>query len=73
MWSGILNSLQIYHSLLSSIHTVKGFRIVNEAETDVFLYHPMSIDNFISDSSAVSKFSFNIWKFSVHVLLKPSL
>ena len=61
------------------IHTVKGFGIVNKAEIDVFLelscffYDPMDIDNLISGSSAFSKSSLNIWKFSVHVQLKPGL
>ena len=61
------------------IHTVKGFSIVNEAKVDVFLelfcffYDPMNVSNLISGSSAFPKFSLNIWKFSVHVLLKPSL
>ena len=60
------------------IHTVKGFGVVNK-EVDVFLelscffYDPMDIDNLISGSSAFSKSSLNIWKFSVHVLLKPTL
>ena len=61
------------------IHTVKGFSIVNEAEVDVFLEFscffddPLDVGNLIADSSAFSKYSLNIWKFSVHVLLKPSL
>ena len=61
------------------IHTVKGFGIVNKAEVDVFLevscffYDPMDVGNLISGSSALSKSSLNMWKFSVHVLLKPSL
>ena len=61
------------------IHTVKGFRIVNEAEVDVFLqfccffYDPMDVGNLISGSSAFSKSSLNIWKFSVLILLKPGL
>ena len=61
------------------IHTVKGFSIVSEAEVDVFLefscfsYDPINVGNLISDSSALSKFSLNIWKFSIDVLLKPSL
>ena len=61
------------------IHTVKGFSIVNEAEVDIFLefscffYGPTDVDNLISGSSAFSKSSLNIWKFLVHVLLKPSL
>ena len=61
------------------IHTVKGFSIVNKAEVDVFLelscffYDPKDVGNLISGSSAFSKSSLNIWKFSVHVLLKPRL
>ena len=59
------------------IHTVKGFSIVNEAdvflEFSCFFYDPMDIGNLISGSSAFSKSSLNIWKFSVHTLLKPSL
>ena len=60
-------------------HTVKGFSIVNKAEVDVFLefpsflYDPTNVGNLISGSSAFSKLSLNIWIFSVHVLLKPSL
>ena len=61
------------------IHTVKGFSIVNESEVDVvlefscFFNDPTNVGNLISGSSAFSKSSLNIWKFSVHVLLKPSL
>ena len=61
------------------IHTVEGFGIVNKAELDVFLElsiffdDPTDIGNLISGSSAFSKTSLNIWKFSVHVLLKPGL
>ena len=61
------------------IHTVKGFGIVNKAEVDVFLeiscfYHdPVDIGNLISGSSAFSKSGLNIWKFMVHILLKPGL
>jgi len=60
------------------IHTIKGFSVVNKAEVDVFLefpcffYDPM-VSNLISGSSAFSKSSLNILKFSVHILLKPSL
>ena len=59
------------------IHTVKGFGIVIEAEIDVFLElsyffnDPADVGNLISGSSAFSKTSWNIWKFMVHVLLKP--
>ena len=61
------------------IHTVKGFVIVNKAETDVvlvlscFFDDPADIGNLISGSSAFSEASLNIWKFSVHVLLKLGL
>ena len=61
------------------IHTVKGFGIVNKAEIDVFLElscffdDPMDVGNLISGFSAFSKSSLNIWKFSVHILLKPGL
>ena len=59
------------------IHTVKGFSIVNEAdvflEFSCFSYNLTDVGNLISGSSAFSKTSLNIWKFSVHVLLKPSL
>ena len=61
------------------IHRVKGFGIVNKAEIDVFLElscfsdDPMHVGNLISGCSALSKSSLNIWKFMVHVLLKPHL
>ena len=61
------------------IHIVKGFGVVNKAEVDVFLElsycfsDPVDIDNLISVSSTFSKRSLNIWKFMVHVLLKPDL
>ena len=61
------------------IHTVKGFGVVNKAEIDVFLElscffdDPSDVGNMISGSSAFSKTSLNIWKFMVHVLLKPGL
>ena len=61
------------------IHTVKGFGIVNKAETDVFLElscffdDPADISKLISGSSAFSKISLNICKFTVHILLKPGL
>jgi len=60
-------------------HTVKGFGIVNKAEIDVFLelscffHDPAEVGNLISGSSGFSKTSLNIWKFMVHVLLKPGL
>ena len=61
------------------IHTVKSFGIVNKAEVDVFLElssffnDPTELGNLISGSSAFSKFTLNIWKFIVHVLLKLGL
>ena len=61
------------------IHTVKGFGIVNKAEVDVFLElsclfdNPTDVGNLISGSSAFSKTSLDIWKFTVHKLLKPGL
>ena len=61
------------------IHTVKGFGIVHKAEIDVFLElscffdEPTDVGNLISGSSAFSKTSLHIWKFTVHVLLKPGL
>ena len=61
------------------IHTVKGFGIVNKAEVDVFLElscffdDPADVCNLISGSYVFSKCSLNIWKFMVHVLLKPGL
>ena len=61
------------------IHTVKGFDTVNKAEADVFLElscffdDPKDVGNLISGSSAFSKTSLNIWKFMVHVMLKPGL
>ena len=54
------------------VHTVKGFSVVNEAEVDVvlelpcFLYDPTDIGNLISGSSAISKTSLNIWKFTYY-------
>ena len=61
------------------IHTVKDFGIVNKAEVDIFLElscffdDPADVGNLISGSSAFSKSSLNIWKFMVHILLKPGL
>ena len=61
------------------IHTVKGFGVANKAEVDVFLElscffdDPIDVGNLISGSSAFSKSSLIIWKFMVHVLLKPGL
>ena len=61
------------------IHTVKGFGIVNKAEIDVlmelscFFDDPADVGNLVSGSSALSKSSLNIWKFTIHILLKPGL
>ena len=61
------------------IHTVKGFGIANKADIDVFLElscffdDPLDVGNLISGSSAFPKTSLSIWKFMVHVLLKPGL
>ena len=61
------------------IHTVSGFGVVNETEVDVFLElscfldDPADVGNLISGSSVFSKSSLSIWKFTVHVLLKPGL
>ena len=61
------------------IHMVKDFEIVNKAEIDVFLElscffdDPVDVGNLMSGSSAFSKFSLKIWKYTVHVLLKPGL
>ena len=61
------------------IHTVKSFGIVDEAEVEFllefscFFYDPTDVGNLISGSSAFSKSSLNIWKFSVHIRLKPGL
>ena len=61
------------------IHIIKGFGIVNKAKVDVFLElscffdDPVDVENLISGSSAFSKTSLNIRKFTVHILLKPGL
>ena len=61
------------------IHTVKGSGIVNKAEIDIFMelycsfHDPADVGNSISSSSAFSKTSLNIWKFTVYILLKPGL
>ena len=76
-WFGIPISWRIVQFVV--IHTVNGFGIVNKAGVDDFLElpcffcDPADVGNFISDSSAFSKSSLNIWKFSVQVLLKPAL
>ena len=76
----------VWYSLLSKnfpqfvvIHTFKVFGIVNKAEVDAFMElscffdDPADVGNLVSGSSAFSKTSFNIWKFTVHILLKPGL
>ena len=61
------------------IHTVKAFGVVKETEIDVFLellcffYDPTDVGNLMSGSSTFSKSSWNIWEFSVHILLRPRL
>jgi len=61
------------------VHTVKDFGIVNKAEVEVFLElsrffnDPMDVGDFISGSAAFPKSSLNIWRFMVHMLLKPGL
>ena len=76
-WSGIPISLRIFQFVV--IHTVRGFCVVNEPEIDVFLefscflYDQMNVGNLISGSFAFFKPSLNIWKVSVHVLLKTCL
>ena len=77
MTSGIPIHLRILQFVV--ILTVKGFGIVNREEIDAFLElscffnDPEDVGNLISGSSAFSKSSFNIWKFTVHILLKPGL
>ena len=74
-------SSHLFHNLpqFVVIHIVKGFNLVNEAEVDAFLElscffdNPTDAGNLISGSSAFSQSSLYIWKFSVHVLLKPRL
>ena len=61
------------------IHTIRGFSVANEAEVNIFLEFscffndPADVGNLISGSSAFSKSSLNIWKFTIHILLKPGL
>ena len=76
-WSGSPISFRIFQFVMIDIDG--GFTVVSEAEVDVFLeflyflYDLMNVGNLISSSSAFSKSCLYIWKFSVHVLLKPSL
>ena len=84
-WSNIPNSLRIFQSFCVCVCVCvwstqsNAFGVVNKAEVDVFLElscffdDPMDVGNLISGSSAFSKSSLNIWKFSVHILLKPCL
>ena len=77
MWSHSPISFRIFQFIV--IHRVEDFGIVNKAEVDVFLElsfffdDPADVGNLISGSFAFSKTSLNIWKFSVHVLMKPGL
>ena len=74
----VFPSLEEFSTVCCDPHS-QGFGIVNKAEIDVFLepscffYDPADVGNLISGSSAFSKSSLNIWKFMVHVLLKPGL
>ena len=76
-WSGLPISWRIFQFVV--IHTIKGFSVVNEVEVDVllefscFFYDPTDVAIWSLGSSAFSKSSLNIWKFSVHILLKPGL
>ena len=76
-WSGISISFRIFQFIV--IHTVKGFGIVNKEETDAFpelscfLDDSVDVSNLISGTSAFSKTSLNIWKFTVYILLKADL
>ena len=72
----VFASLEEFSSVV--IHIVKGFSIVNEAEgvfleLSCFFYDLTDVGNLILGSSAFFKYSLNIWKFSVHMLLKPNL
>ena len=64
-------------SQFDMIHTLKGFSILNETETDIFLkvpcflYYPVNVGNLISGSSSFSKPSLDIWNFLVQIMLKP--
>ena len=75
----VFPSPEEFYTQFVVIHTVKGFGIVNKAETDVFLElsclfnDPADVGNLISGSSAFSKTSLNIWMVTVHVFLKPGL
>ena len=77
MWSSIPISFRIFQFVV--VHTVKSFNIINKAEVSALLElsrfsnDPRDVGNLISGCSAFSKSSLNIWKFTVHVLLKPGL
>ena len=79
MSGGLVFHLLKNYQKFAVIHTVKGFGIVNKEEVDVFLEFsrffddPTNVGNLLSGSSALSKSSLNIWKFIVHILLKPAL
>ena len=72
-------SHRVRNDQATAANAVKGFSVINETEVDVFLelscflHNPTNVDNLISGSSAFSKPSSYIWKFLVHILLKPSL
>ena len=75
-WSGIPISLRIFHSLLwftQSKALAQSMKQMFFWNSTCFIYDPVDVGNLISSSSAFSKSSLNIWKFSVHVLLKPGL
>ena len=73
----MLPSLEIFQSVV--IHTLKGFGVLIKAKVHCFLElscffsDPADVDNLISGSCAFSKSSLNIWKFMVHILLKPGM
>ena len=79
LWETASSTNNIVFAAAIVIHTVKGFGIVKKAEIDVFLklscflHDPVDVGNLTSGSSAFSKTSLNIRKFTVHILLKPGL
>ena len=78
-YSRLFKNLLIHTVEGFKIHTVESFSVVSEAEVDVFLEFscffddPTNVGNLISGSSVFSESNLNIWKFTVHVLLKPGL
>ena len=75
-WSGILISWRLFHSLLWSTQSNALSQTLKHMiflEFSYFFYNPVDVGNLICGSSAFSESSLNIWKFSIHVLLKPSL